>query len=338
MVALAIVYKHIHNFTQTERFFHGLNGAVVALILVTAWRMGQNILTRRWQWMLAVLSFLAVGFLDATVLEVVFAAGLIGIYIDSFAEKQWQQLRSFGTIVARRRGRIRTRLVKQRRTKTQNLFRNYLSRDKPAPKEEGEEQYEETTTLRSVGFLALGMPLMAKLGLLLTLSAIFLRMGSVTFGGGLVMLPLIESEVVNTRHWLTHQEFADATALGQITPGPVLITATFIGYRVAGTVGALVATISIFLPAFLMTIAAASSLRRFRNNEQVQAFLRGVAPAVVGLLVAAALSLGRAGIHSWVGGAIMLAAIFTLVRFRPNAFWVIMGAGLLRFVVGLVFG
>jgi chromate transporter len=64
------------------------------------------------------------------------------------------------------------------------------------------------------------MPLFAKLGLLLTLSAIFLRMGSVTFGGGLVMLPLIESEVVNTHHWLTHQEFADAAALGQITPGP----------------------------------------------------------------------------------------------------------------------
>ena len=335
MVALAILYKHIHNFTQTEQFFHGLNGAVVALILVTAWRMGQSILTKRWQWMLAVLSFLAVALLDATVLEVVFAAGLIGIYIDSFAEKQLQQLRSIRSIVTRRRGRIRTRLAKQRRTKSQNLFRNYLSREKPNP-DEVEEQYEESTTLRSIGFLALGMPLMAKLGLLITLSAIFLRMGSVTFGGGLVMLPLIESEVVNTHHWLTHQEFADATALGQITPGPVLITATFIGYRVAGTLGALLATISIFLPAFLMTIAAASSLRRFRNNEQVQAFLRGVAPAVVGLLIAAALSLGRAGIHSWVGIAIMVAAMFTLVRFRPNAFWVIMGAGLLRFVVGLV--
>jgi chromate transporter len=160
-------------------------------------------------------------------------------------------------------------------------------------------------------------------------------MGSVTFGGGLVMLPLIEAEVVNTHHWLTHQEFADAAALGQITPGPVLITATFVGYRVAGTLGALVATLSIFLPAFLMTIAAASSLRRFRNNEQVQAFLRGVAPAVVGLLVAAALSVGRAGIHSWVGVSIMVLAIITLVRFRPNPFWVILGAGVLRFVVGL---
>jgi chromate transporter len=98
--------------------------------------------------------------------------------------------------------------------------------------------------------------------------------------------------------------------------------------------GALVATVSIFLPAFLMTIAAAHSLRRFRNNEQVQAFLRGVAPAVVGLLVAAALSVGRAGIHSWVGISIMILAIFILVRYRPNAFWVILGAGVLRVLVG----
>jgi chromate transporter len=115
-----------------------------------------------------------------------------------------------------------------------------------------------------------------------------------------------------------------------------LITATFIGYRVAGTIGALVATGCIFLPAFLMTIAAASSLRRFRSNVQVQSFLRGIAPAVVGLLVAAALSIGEAGIHTWIGFSIMLVAIFTLVRFRPNAFWVIVGAGVLRFVIGLI--
>ncbi|HJY27011.1 MAG TPA: chromate efflux transporter, partial [Pyrinomonadaceae bacterium] len=322
MVALAIGYKHLHDLSGTQEFFHGLNGAVVALILVTAWRMGKNILTKRWQWLLAVLSFLAVALLEATVLEVVFAAGLIGIYIDSFAEKQLQSWRNLRSIVARRRARIRTRMARRRRTLRK-------------AGEEVEEEREESLTFRSLAFFALAMPLAAKLGLLLTLAAIFLRMGSVTFGGGLVMIPLIESEVVNTHHWLTHQEFADATALGQITPGPVLITATFIGYRVAGTLGALVATISVFLPAFVMTIAAASSLRRFRDNEQVQAFLRGIAPAVVGLLVAAALSIGRAGIHSWVGVSIMALAMFTLIRFRPNPFWVIFGAGLLRFVVGL---
>jgi len=329
MIALAIMYKHVHNLAGSEQFFHGLNGAVVALILVTAWRMGKNILTRRWQWLVAVLAFMAVAILEATVLEVVFAAGLIGIYIDAFGEKQLSRWRAFRTLVARRRTRIRTRLARQRRTPRYETTR--------AP-EAIEEEEEEVTTFRSIGLFAVGMPVLAKLGLLLTLSSIFLRIGSVTFGGGLVMVPLIESEVVNTHQWLTHQEFADAFALGQITPGPVLITATFVGYRVAGTLGALIATVSIFLPAFLITIAAASSLRRFRNNKQVQSFLQGVAPAVVGLLLAAALSVGRAGIHTWVGVMIMLLAIFTLVRFRPNAFWVIFGAGVLRVLIGLVFG
>lgn len=322
MVGLAIVYKHIRNFPDTQRFFHGLNGAVVALILVTAWRMGKNILTQRWQWWLAVLSFLTVALLDATVLEVVLVAGLIGIYIDSFGETQLRTLRNLRTIGARRRARVRMRLAKRRRSRKEQL--------------KADEEREESMTLRSIGVLAVAMPLAAKLGLLLTLSAIFLRIGSVTFGGGLVMVPLIESEVVNNHHWLTHQEFADAFALGQITPGPVLITATFVGYRVAGTLGALVATISIFLPAFLMTIAAASSLRRFRNNKQVQAFLRGITPAVVGLLVAAALSVGRAGIHTWIGLSIMIVAMVVLIRFRPNAFWVILGAGVIRFLFGAV--
>lgn len=347
MIGLAIIYKHLRAFPNTERFFHGLNGAVVALILVMAWRMGKNILTKRWQWLVAALAFLAVAIVNATVLEVVFAAGLIGIYMDSFAEKQLQRWRSLRTIVARRRARAHARLVRQRRTRAPYLFGRSLSRlfDEPSindvetTTETNElDAEQEGTAFRSVSIFALAMPLLAKLGLLLTLSAIFLRMGSATFGGGLVMLPLIESEVVNTHHWLTHQEFADATALGQITPGPVLITATFIGYRVAGTLGALVATISIFLPAFLMTIAAASSLRRFRSNTQVQSFLRGIAPAVVGLLIAAALSLGRAGIHSWVGIVIMAVAIFTLIRFRPNPFWVILGAGLIRVLFGLLFG
>lgn len=347
MILLAIGYKHLRAFPDTQRFFHGLNGAVVALILVTAWRMGKNILTERWQWVLAVVAFLAVALLDATVLEVVFGAGLIGIYINSFGEKQWRRWRALRTtVVGRRRARVRTRLAKQRRTRRPEFLRAYLTpRVNPLSKTNEEsgakepvEDSEKSSTFRSVSLALLGMPVLAKLGLLVTIAALFLRVGSVTFGGGLVMIPLIESEVVTTHQWLTHQEFADATALGQITPGPVLITATFIGYRVAGTLGALVATISIFLPAFLMTIAAGSSLRRFRNNEQVQAFLQGISPAVIGLLVAAALSVGRSGIHTWIGLIIMLVSIFTLVRFRPNAIWVILGAGITRLLFGLLFG
>jgi chromate transporter len=354
MIVLAILYRHLRALPDTDRIFHGLNAAVVALILVTAWRMGKTILTKRWQWLLAILAFLAVAFLDATVIEVVLCSGLIGILLDSFAEKQLQRLWSLRTVASHRQTRIRQRLTRQRRRRgSHDFIGGYLTKaiaEERVRRVEAETNSNETETeaeiqvsqtpsdtkLRSIAIIAVAMPILAKIGLLLALSTIFLRVGAITFGGGLVMVPQIESEVVDTRGWLTHQEFADATALGQITPGPVLITATFVGYRVAGTLGALVATISIFLPAFLMTIAAASSLKRFRTNAQVQSFLRGIAPAVVGLLVAAALSIGKAGIHTWIGLTMAILAVVVLVKFRLNAFWVILGAGVVRFLLGYV--
>jgi chromate transporter len=365
MIGLAILYRHLRFLPDTDRLFHGLNAAVVALIFVTAWRIGRNTLNKKWQWVLAVLSCLTVAFFGATVIEVVFAAGLVGIFIDSFAEKQLQRWLAKRTPTARRRERIAQRMTVSRRKRRagerQEFVGGYLTRAIAEERVrraagsvddeldlEDEEEFDDyggdglkppaKRKLRSVAILGVSMPVFAKLGLLLTLATIFLRMGAVTFGGGYVMIPLIESEVVNSHQWLTHQEFADATALGQITPGPVLITATFIGYRVAGTLGALVATISIFLPAFLMTLAAGASLRRFRTNEIVQSFLRGVAPAVVGLLVAAALSIGRAGVHTWIGFSIAVAALFVLIRFRPNALWVILGAGVVRLLFGIFFG
>lgn len=355
MIALAILYRHFRALPDTDRLFHGLNAAVVALILVTAWRMGKNILNKRWQWFIAVLALAAVALLDATVIEVVLFAGLIGIYMDSFAEKQLRRLQSLRAIASHRRARIRVRMARRRRARARHDFiGGYLTRalaeervrqvsdDGHADDADVTDEVEVSSRrhsdsrLRSIGVFALAMPILSKLGLLLSLAIILCRTGAITFGGGFVMIPQMESEVVNTHHWLTHQEFADATALGQITPGPVLITATFIGYRVAGTLGALVATFSIFAPAFLMTIAAASSLKRFRTHPLVQSLLRGIAPAVVGLLAAAALSIGRAGIHTWIGFTITVVAVFVLVRYRPNPFWVILGAGVSRFLLGLI--
>lgn len=337
MIGLAILYRHLNHLAATQQLFHGLNAAVVALIMVTAWRIGRNTLARPWQWYVAVLSALAVTILGATIIEVVLAAGLIGIYIDSFAERRWYRWRRIRRLSARRRERL-LELEQQAyfgggyltRALAEERVRRMLDGEEPT--DEDEDKKGPTGQLRGSLIFLVGMPLLSKLALLLALSTVFLRMGAVTFGGGFVMVPLIENEVVRTNHWLTQQEFADATALGQLTPGPVLITATFIGYRVAGTLGALVATIAVFLPAFLMTIAAGSSLRRFRSNRQVQAFLRGVTPAVVGLLVAAAWGIGRAGIHSWVGITIAALAALVLLRYKPNPFWIIFGAGAVRLV------
>ena len=352
MIVLAILYRHLRYLPDTERFFHGLNAAVVALIIVTGWRMGKNTLRHRWQWMIGVLACLTVVAVGATVIEVVLAAGLFGIFVDSFAEKPLRVWRRVRTASTRRRRRIVSRLSSVRRRRdvdgSKQPLREYLlsaltaeqapkvDTDESSVTDEAELVSSTKNRMLSVVPFGLALPFMVKLGLLLTISAVFLRIGSITFGGGFVMIPLIEAEAVGNHHWLTHQEFADATALGQITPGPVLVSATFIGYRVAGTLGALVATVSIFLPSFLMTIAAGSSLRRFRDNQIVQSFLRGVTPAVAGLLVAAAISFGRAGIHTLIGLILALAAGVVLVRFRPNPFWVIMGAGALRFLIGMI--
>jgi chromate transporter len=347
MIVLAILYQHLRYLPDTDRLFRGLNAAVVALVIVTAWRIGRNTLYKPWQWLLAVLSCLVVAFFSATVIEVVLTAGLVGIFIDSFAEKQLRKLGQLRGVASRRR-RISARLTLQRRRRHMretHFVGGYLTRavaDERVRRAElakarvkkRDKTKEGETKLHSAVLLGASMPIFAKVGLLLLLSTIFLRMGAVTFGGGFVMIPLIEAEVVDAHHWLTHQEFVDAAALGQITPGPVLIMATFIGYRAAGTLGAIVATVSIFLPSFLMTVVAGSSLARFHTNRIVQSFLKGVTPAVVGLLVAAGISIGRAGIHTWAGLLIAILAGFVLIRYRPNAIWVILGAGLLRFVIG----
>ncbi len=362
MIALAVLYSEFRSLPNTEPLFHGLNSAVVALILVTAWRLMRTTLSKRWQWLVAAAALFSVVFFEASVIEVVLGAGLVGVYFFAFGEQQIERLNVAGKeILARRRQRVRARVAVRRREKRRagqnqhDFVGGYLTRaladervsrmqqrlaaDENSSTETDDSIHENQRTpsnrLYSLSVLALLPLLLANFSLLLTLAIVFLRIGAVTFGGGFVMIPLIESEVVENHHWLSHQEFADATALGQITPGPVLVTATFIGYRVAGIFGALIATISVFLPAFLLTIVAGNSLRRFRSNKIIQSFLLGVTPAVVGLMIAAAVSVGRAGIHTWVGALIAGLAIFVLLRFRPNPFWVLLGAGAIRFLIGL---
>ncbi len=349
MIVLAIFYDRFRALPNTEQLVHGFNAAVVALIAVTAWRMGKHTSSKNWQRILIVLSFAAVIFLKATVVEVILIAGLIGIGIESFAERQKPRIERIRGFATRRQQRIRQRIVARRPKKPHRFVGGYLTEamaeervrqlaelrvSQPDDDESDEDESPNDELIRSVFLPAI--PFLAKLGLALSISFIFLRIGAATFGGGFVMIPEIENEVVRAHHWLNHQEFADATALGQITPGPVLIMATFVGYRVAGIFAAILCTLCVFLPSFLMTIAAGSSLRRFRTNRQIQAFLRGVAPAVTGLLGAAAWSVARSGIHTIIGASMAIIILGILLRYRPNAFWVLMGAGVFRFLLALV--
>ncbi len=269
MIGLAAVYEHVRALPDTDRLFHGLNAAVVALILVTALQIGRRSLEHRWQYWVAAIS-LAASLAGATTFEIVAAAGLAGVYAESVRDRHRERV-----------ARVR-RLALRRRQRQAELEQRGLA----GPISLG--RIARGTSLRAFAAAALLGPLLAQFWLLVLLGTIFIRVGAVTFGGGFVMIPIIEQSVVETQHWLKPQEFADATALAQITPGPIIIAATFIGYRVAGLAGAVVATFSVFTPSYLMTIAAGSSLRRFQANHQVQAFLRGISPAVTAMLVAAA--------------------------------------------------
>ena len=200
------------------------------------------------------------------------------------------------------------------------------------------------TKLNSFALLAL-LPLLpamfllnwsAMLTKLLTvwkLAMIFFRVGTVTFGGGFVMIPQIETDIVDVHRWMDHQTFADGMAFGQITPGPVLITATFIGYKVAGVLGAVATTIAAFLPSFVMTVFAGASLNRFRTNFLVQSFLAGVAPAVVGMLAAAGVSLAKSGLNSPLSYGVATMAFLLMLRAKLNPVVIIFGCGLVQWAV-----
>ena len=156
---------------------------------------------------------------------------------------------------------------------------------------------------------------------------VFLKIGAFTFGGGYVMVPFLEGEVVRRFGWLNHREFVDSVALGQITPGPVVITATFVGYKVLGLLGACLTTVAVFLPSYCITLAVSFYYRRFKSNKVLQAFLRGVSPSVVGMLASATLSIGKISIHSLVGLLIAFATLVVSLRFKVSSLWIILAAG-----------
>lgn len=170
------------------------------------------------------------------------------------------------------------------------------------------------------------------------LFSFFLKVGTFIFGGGLVIIPLLEFEVVERLGWLSTTDFINGVAIGQLSPGPVVLTAAFVGYKMAGFWGALVSAVGIFTPSFLFIMLAAPLLVRLRRNPWVQAFLKGVKPAVVGAIMAAAVPLGKTtfgqptGSLSLLAVVIAIAALTAIIHFKVTAWKLILGGAVLGLI------
>jgi chromate transporter len=160
---------------------------------------------------------------------------------------------------------------------------------------------------------------------------VFLKMGAIVFGSGYVLLAFLHGDLVTRLHWLTEAQLLDAVAVGQVTPGPVFTTATFIGYLLAGPAGAVVATVGIFLPGFLLVAASAPLLPRLRQSPVAGAFLDGVNVGAVALIAAVTWQLGRAAIVDLTTALLAAGSLALLLRLRLNAAWLVLGGA----IVGL---
>ncbi len=166
----------------------------------------------------------------------------------------------------------------------------------------------------------------------------FLKIGSVVFGSGYVLLAFLQNEFVEHLHWLSEQQLLDAVAVGQFTPGPVFTTATFIGYIVAGWAGALVATVGIFLPGFILVALSGPVIPRLRRSPTAAAALDGVVAGSLALMAVVTWQLGKSSIVSWTTLAIFGAALIGLLRFRLNSAWLIAAAVVFGLVMRVTTG
>jgi chromate transporter len=161
-------------------------------------------------------------------------------------------------------------------------------------------------------------PVVTSGSVLVKLGLFFLKAGALTFGSGLVIVPFLQQGLVTEYSWLNEREFLIAVAVGMISPGPVVITATFVGYLVAGFWGSLVSTIGIFLPSFLLVLIAAPLVARHRQSRSLQGFIKGAYGAAIGTILGSCVLLGRIAIGDWLTALIGIASLAVLFRWKVS--------------------
>jgi chromate transporter len=166
---------------------------------------------------------------------------------------------------------------------------------------------------------------------------VFLKIGAVLFGSGYVLIAYLDGELVQQLGWLTEQELLDAVAIGQFTPGPVLSTASFIGYQINGWSGALAATAGIFLPSFLFVFLLNPLVPRMRRSTLLRGFLDAVNVGAVAIMAVVCIQLGMGIVVDWISALIAISAIFVVFRFKKvSSIWIIVGGAVMGYLLHML--
>ena len=290
--ALAWLYVRYGALPEIEPFLIGIKPAVIAVILGAVWRLGRQAVKG---WRLAVLgtAVLAAALFGADEVAALLAGGAVGML--------W--LRAAGPASSNRGG-----------------AGNEGSGSGGSP--DGARR-PRPLSLVLPGF-ALAAPSAAGVSLW-KLGLFFLKIGAILYGSGYVLIAFLEGGLVQGYGWLTEAQLLDAVAIGQFTPGPVLTTATFIGYILAGWPGAAIATLAIFLPSFVFVLILNPLVPRLRQSRWSAAFLDSINVAAMALMAAVTIELGAQVLTSWAAWTIMIAAAVLALAWKVNAAWLVLG-------------
>ena len=297
MLVLSFLYSRYGELVWVKTVSKGLGPVVIALLVQTLWRF-QEIVRRHW--LDAALALLTLGALwgGANYLAVFLGAGLFRLVLG------WKLLP----------------LPESAVEETASSFPNT-----------GLVVTQVIGALTMLAIVVWGLWIVnEQLGLM---SLIFLKIGVIAFGGGYVMIPILQWDMVDHLGWLTLRQFLDGILLGFVTPGPIIITATFIGYWIKGLVGAVVGTVTIFLPPILIIIFLSPYYQWVKETRWMRPVIQGILCALVGMLILVVFQMGRASLVDWQSWVIMVGAMVALIPLRVNLLWVAAAAACLSLFI-----
>jgi chromate transporter len=297
LLALTLLYHHYGALPRIRHAFYGLNPVVVGIFAMSVYRLGLAAVREWTHVLLTVASALAIGLTPLGIVPTLLLAGAAGVAL--YGSRLW------GLVAA---------LV---------ILMLY-----------GASQWGNAWwTPPAITGLSVGQLENARSPSLWEMGLFFLKVGAFTFGGGLTILAFIQEQVVNHLHWLTPQQFLDGLSLGQLTPGPTLILAAFVGYTVGAFWGAVVAVAAVYLPSFTLMLAVLPMLDRIKRLAWMQAALQGISPAVIGMTAVAVLRMLPAAIPDLFAGVVAVGTVVAMGLWRLSPLPLITGGAALGLVL-----